>query len=863
MNTRICFIYHLILFLLGTLSLKAQISTDSLKYSELRNEVLSNSGKLAVVRKYCKFDSNRDSIFIYNHGKQILGKQTNFLYEKFKDNSLTSYNRNKKELEIFDGSTLKTHIISTIDKPVIIQEYGLIFYLDLSTDAYKLIKVNQTKIEEIWSCSKDLIAFTSISDNQKILLIQYSNFEKGIELINLSNLKKSRNREITHPIRHAIWSKKHPVVFLFPTTMSDNKFPYLTFFNYNNNKGEKQILGDDTHFNDLEAISGSSFKMTQLYSIGQLPYDAQELEIWSTNDRYLGNVLANSKANINELKTNGFVIFDYYNKKVSHPEKLNDHDAVPINEKTLLVFDSNQYLDYTHQWSSRPRDISLYDLQNDTLTIITKQQVSPFNTTSLSPRGTYFVYIKKDEMYFYNTKNKIIENSYNLKSRNNVLEVSKLRTWSKDERFFYFESNSNLIQYDTKNKKFKIVLDGSDKDTNYRILNSTVEGLFNTNSELHHQTISNNSDILLVQKLNNNDQIQSLILIDKNKQTTIIDNTQDRISDVKYSSDFNTITYCLENFNKPKTVYIYQNRKTNLLTKNTMPQSLYNWKKQKIVSYMDQYGNNLKGVLFYPKNYHPNQKYPMITRIYSIQLHRKTEFNYPTNLNDDGFNTTLFQENNYFVFFPDIIDIEQGTGLSALHCVEESIKTVLEKEKSIDKEKLGLFGFSHGGYETNFIITQTNLFKAAVSGSGNVDLVKSYFSYNEDFVSPFFFQFENGQYRMPKTFKQDKEVFLSNSPILYADKITTPLLTYTGKKDENIHWEQQKEFFIAMLRYNVPHIALFYKNEGHGLLKKENQTDLTKRIMNWFDYYLKNKNTKETRWIKYYTTFEEERLIIN
>ncbi|WHT39517.1 hypothetical protein QNH98_02115 [Myroides sp. mNGS23_01] len=190
MNTRICFIYHLILFLLGTLSLKAQISTDSLKYSELRNEVLSNNGKLAVVRKYCKFDSNRDSIFIYNHGKQILSKQTNFLYEKFKDNSLTSYNRNKKELEIFDGSTLKTHIISTIDKPVIIQEYGLIFYLDLSTDAYKLIKVNQTKIEEIWSYSKDLIAFTSISDNQKILLIQYSNFEKGIELINLSNLKK-------------------------------------------------------------------------------------------------------------------------------------------------------------------------------------------------------------------------------------------------------------------------------------------------------------------------------------------------------------------------------------------------------------------------------------------------------------------------------------------------------------------------------------------------------------------------------------------------------------------------------------------------------------------------------------------------
>ena len=114
---------------------------------------------------------------------------------------------------------------------------------------------------------------------------------------------------------------------------------------------------------------------------------------------------------------------------------------------------------------------------------------------------------------------------------------------------------------------------------------------------------------------------------------------------------------------------------------------------------------------------------------------------------------------------------------------------------------------------------------------------------------------------MPKTFSEDKELFLKNSPILFTNQIKTPILTFTGKLDENIHWEQQREFFIGMLRYNIPHVALFYKNEGHGFSIKENQVDITKRLINWFDYFLKNKDTTETYWVKYNTTFEKERMI--
>lgn len=861
MNIKI--ISHILLLLLGTLSITAQTIGDSLEYSELGNRELTHDGKIAVIHKYYKSNAQRDSVFIFNNGKLLLSKQTNFLYKPFKENSLYSYNSDKKELEILDGSTLKTQIIFNVKNPKVIEKYGLIFFLEANTDTYRLIKVLSNKTQEIWNSPKSLVNFTSISDNKQLLLIQYSEPNKGIELISLSNFKRTLNKDITYPIKQAKWSKRHPIVFFLPTPISDNKYPDLIFYNYKTNSSKQQALNEDIHYNNIETMSDYSFKLTQFCSLGYKEYDVKEIELWSTNDRYLRNIITNS--NNQNYTTNTHIIFDYINNDIHKPERLNNYESVPINENTLLVYDSNQYLDYTYQWSSRPRDISLYDIINDTLTIISKQQESPFSTTSLSPKGHYFVYIKKGVLYIYNTNNRIIENSFTIKDDSSNLRFfgNRLRTWSYDEKYFYFVSHSNLIQYDTGAKKFKTLINANDTDSRYQIINSSNKSLFETNSELHYQLITNSDNKLLVHKLNIEDNSQSLILIDNQKKGVILKETKDRISDIKYSDDYRTITYSLENFNKPKTVLIYHNGKTKLLLENTMPKRLYTWQKQKIVLYKDQYGNNLQGLLFYPKDFDSHKKFPMITHIYEIQNYLANKFSYPSYLNENGFNLALLQENNYFVFLPDIFDNKQGTGLSALNCVEEGIKEILKQEKAIDKDNVGLFGFSHGGYKTNFIVTQTNLFKAAVSGAGNVDIIRSYFSYNENFISPFFFQFENGQYKMPKTFSEDKKLYLKNSPILFADQIKTPLLTFTGKKDENIHWEQQKEFFIGMLRYNIPHVALFYKNEDHSLLKKENQIDITKRLIQWFDYFLKDIDTKETNWVKYNTTFDQERMTGN
>ncbi|MBL1410988.1 alpha/beta hydrolase family protein [Sphingobacterium faecale] len=856
------FIYSFILILLD-FTCYSQTIKDSVHYSLLYNNLLSSSGKFSTIKNNFLFDSEKNSIFIFNNnGKLLLTKQTNNKYEVLKNDFLIGINPTKTEIEILDPNTNKSKKISNVKEVEVINNYNVIFYFDTKTESYKLIKVLSSGIKEIWNIPQTLINFTSISNDKKHLLIQYSNLTKGTELINLENFKKTTNTSITDFIKSVIWDKKLPVVFLSPNQKHTNNFPYLTFFNYDTNLVKKQDLDSTISYSYPEAINEYSFKIVQYYNLVKKPYDTEKLQLWTTKDTELATTIAYPR--IKEIKTDGHIIFNYKDKKVYQPDALNQYISIPLNENILLVYDPNQYIDYINSDRARPRDISIYDIKEDKFTLITKAQQNPFNTTSLSSKTNYFVYIKKGLMYFYNIEQRALENTFNLKedrTKSNVY-ISRLRYWSEDGKYFYFASDNNFMQYDIKSKTFKVLIDGGNTSYRYKILNTLASPSYNQTSQIPSNMILDNRK-LLIERYNIKESTSSILLLEGNKRVFIINNTNDQIKNVKYGDNFKTITYSLENFNKPATLYVYHNGITKLLLENSMPKELYTWKKQKIVAYKDKYNNDLKGILFYPKDFDPNKKYPMLTHTYEIQNYLAKDFTYPTYFDHIGFNMELYLEKGYFVFFPDVFTTKQGPGISALNCVEESIKKVLQEEKAINKDKLGLMGHSFGGYTTNFIVSQTNLFKAAVSGSGVADFISHYFSYNYNYRSPGYFQFETGQLNMLKPFKEDKELYFLNSPLFYAENINTPLLSFTGKEDKVISSKQQETLFMAMLRYKKPFISLMYEDEGHYLMKPENQLDLTKRLLNWFDYYLKNADNKETRWIKYNTTFDPERMLEN
>jgi len=100
---------------------------------------------------------------------------------------------------------------------------------------------------------------------------------------------------------------------------------------------------------------------------------------------------------------------------------------------------------------------------------------------------------------------------------------------------------------------------------------------------------------------------------------------------------------------------------------------------------------------------------------------------------------------------------------------------------------------------------------------------------------------------MPGDFTSHKELYIDNSPVYHAEKVKAPILLWTGKKDENIDWQQSMEFYLALKRNHKPVIALFYPDDDHSLQKIENRVDLYSRISQWFDFHLKD--IKSSEWI--------------
>ena len=159
----------------------------------------------------------------------------------------------------------------------------------------------------------------------------------------------------------------------------------------------------------------------------------------------------------------------------------------------------------------------------------------------------------------------------------------------------------------------------------------------------------------------------------------------------------------------------------------------------------------------------------------------------------------------------------------------------------------GLIGHSFGGYETDFIITQSNIFAAAIAGSAATDLNSFYLTLNWTTGKPDMWRFEDHQWRMEKSLFEDRERYKTNSPITYVENIKTPLLSWTGQEDLQVDWHQSIELYLALRRLSKKHILLLYPKESHELFKPENQKDLSKKMQQWFAYFLKGESPAD--WI--------------
>ena len=148
-----------------------------------------------------------------------------------------------------------------------------------------------------------------------------------------------------------------------------------------------------------------------------------------------------------------------------------------------------------------------------------------------------------------------------------------------------------------------------------------------------------------------------------------------------------------------------------------------------------------------------------------------------------------------------------------------------------DKEKLGIGGWSYGGYMSAWAVTQTNIFKAAVSGAPVIDLAVEYGS-----ETPGINSYDTWYLGTPY---ENLDDFIRMSPITYVKNVKTPTLILCGENDVIDPIAQCSQFYRGLKRYGVETRFVRYPRENHGFREKQHRIDVLYRMLMWFDKYLK------------------------
>ncbi|WP_160139626.1 alpha/beta hydrolase family protein [Chryseobacterium sp. c4a] len=522
----------------------------------------------------------------------------------------------------------------------------------------------------------------------------------------------------------------------------------------------------------------------------------------------------------------------------------NNADSIPSDRfSEFSSFDSDRYLlafrpyrDYVID--AELADVYLYDTVNQSYDPIFQQSTKIVASSGGNYMTSFSSTKQQWQLFDVDAKEQIVFKENDL--RNPIFSL--------DNAFVFFESNSGLLQYDIKQKRINLILTAAAKDQ------ITIENYqyyrVNPLLGIEIKTINLNLPVL-IRKNWNSDNRTAYFTYFKGDLKAMMTPTDNKVSAVKYDSKMKKILAVEENYNIASKLSITD---TKRLTKTDLYRSsnaIRDTKslKQDIIHFTNSKNVQLKGVLYYPTNFDPLKKYPMIVHIYQIQSKLANNYPFPE-YSVTGFNLRSFIEKGYFVYMPDTVTDSRGPGISVLDCVNAALDT-LKDHPNIEKSRTGLMGQSFGGYETDFIATQSDRFAAYISGAGISDIVKSYFSLNYNSYKPNYSIIEekNGQYRMDCPFSEDKELYDRNNPINYVQNVSSPILLWAGLKDKQVEPDHTMGFYIGLKRNNKDVITLLYPNGNHSMLQySEEIKDLNIRTFEWWDYFLKDK--KGVPWIE-------------
>lgn len=245
-------------------------------------------------------------------------------------------------------------------------------------------------------------------------------------------------------------------------------------------------------------------------------------------------------------------------------------------------------------------------------------------------------------------------------------------------------------------------------------------------------------------------------------------------------------------------------------------------------------GHRVQGWLLYPAHFDPARHYPLIVSVHGGPAGCRMP-EWPST----HFDMSVMSALGYFVFFPNargsygegeaftranIKDLGGGDLRDILSGIDAVLKRV-----PVDANRIGISGWSYGGYMTMWAVTQTHRFRAAVAGAGISDW-RSYYGENliDKWMLPYF----------GASVYDNPSVYAKSSPIRFVKNVKTPTLMLVGQSDAECPAPQSFEFWHALKTLGVPTELVVYPDEGHSFQKPEDLRDDVRRTVEWFRSFL-------------------------
>ncbi|MCL1077908.1 prolyl oligopeptidase family serine peptidase [Parashewanella spongiae] len=570
----------------------------------------------------------------------------------------------------------------------------------------------------------------------------------------------------------------------------------------------------------------------------------RNLRVWNGEDPLIKpNEVKHYK---DELKRTYLAVLDVANQSVTQLADSNVLDVERREQSMRFLGSSDLKYRKMITWAGFYRDVFLVDSRTGTQTQVLTQYPS-YWAPSLSPKGNYIAYYQHGNIYLYNVEtgtrknvSKGIETGFANEDHDYPSNAPGygFGPWLTDENAVLVNDKFDVWKLDTHSGKMTNLTRGKGRKQGIQF---RVTGLVKDGDPA---TLTVGQKVLLkgYNERSKSDDFYQLNLAGGFKQLT---SEPVKMKVLARSKKADTLVYSKERYDQFPDLYTSSYLAPQKATQQTdLNQQIkpYQWGNAELVHWTNGDGKPLDGVLIKPASYKQGQRLPVLVYFYRFMSDRLHSF--PQMKINHRPNFAWFVENGYAIFLPDIRFEVGYPGLSSVQALTSGVQHLIDLGVA-DPDAIGIQGHSWAGYQSAFAATQTNIFKAIITGAPVSNMTSAYSGIRHGSGLARQFQYETGQSRIGPSLYEAPQKYIENSPIFYVDRIKTPMMIMFGDKDDAVPWEQGVELYLAMRRAGKDVVFLQYQDEPHHLKKYPNKLDYTIKMKQYFDHYLKGEPAPE------------------